>query len=198
MVGRGLEEGLREGILHIGPVDFLVAAVLAEDELGGEPAVVDVFVVEDDDAFPITIIYRPQHSLKSLLFLFFSLPSRNPENISPYLQPPPLIPKVHRTKGEKGGEWDTQFMPRIQPKHVRTILFIKQIQTNSYIPGITLFISIINRKNRARIPNSNTWLAAVTAHIWILASSRGEGSVRGIISVWSGWGALICPVRDTF
>lgn len=54
-----MEEDLRESILHIGPVDFVVAAVLAEDELGREPAVVDIFVVEDDNAFPITIIYRP-------------------------------------------------------------------------------------------------------------------------------------------
>lgn len=83
MVGRGLEEDLREGILHIGPVDFLVAAVLAEDELGGEPAVVDVFVVADDDAFPITIIYRRQYSLKSLLFSILLSPIPKPRKHFP-------------------------------------------------------------------------------------------------------------------
>lgn len=58
------EGNLREGILHVGPVDFLVAAVLPENELGGKPVVVDVFVVEDDDAFPIALIRHAQKSLE--------------------------------------------------------------------------------------------------------------------------------------
>lgn len=74
MVGKGIRENLRECILHICPVHFLVAAMLAEDQLGGEPFVIGIFVVDDNDAFPITIVDHPRQSLESILFLFFPSP----------------------------------------------------------------------------------------------------------------------------
>ena len=89
-------------------------------------------------------------------------------------------------------------MPCILPKKIRPILFIEQVQTNSDIPRVTLLISVINRKRRARVPDRYAWVAAVTAHIWIIASRCRGGSVRGVVRVWGGRGALICPVGDTF
>lgn len=74
MIGEGIAENLREGILHIGPVHFLVAAMLAEGQLGGEPVVIGIFVVDDNDAFPITIVGHTKQSLERILFLFFFFP----------------------------------------------------------------------------------------------------------------------------
>lgn len=44
--------------------------MLAENKLGGKPVIVDVFVVEDDDAFPITLIRHTQQSLERLIISF--------------------------------------------------------------------------------------------------------------------------------
>lgn len=89
-------------------------------------------------------------------------------------------------------------MPCIPPKKIRPILFIEQVQTDSDIPRVTLSIRVINWKHRARVPDSYAWIAAVAAHIWIIASRCGRGSVRGVVRVWGGRGALVCPVGDTF
>lgn len=72
MVGEGIGENLREGILYIGPVHFLVPAMLAEGQLRGEPVVIGIFVVDGNDAFPITIVGHTKQSLVTILFLCFS------------------------------------------------------------------------------------------------------------------------------
>lgn len=83
MVGKRIEGNLREGILHIGPVHFLVAAMLAEDELGGEPVAIGIFVVEDDDAFPVTIVDHLQQSLERIVFPFLLFPTLELKKKSP-------------------------------------------------------------------------------------------------------------------
>lgn len=71
MVGEGIRENLREGILHIGPVHFLIPVMLAEGQLGREPIVIGIFVVDDNYAFPITIVGHTKLSLERILFFFF-------------------------------------------------------------------------------------------------------------------------------
>lgn len=89
-------------------------------------------------------------------------------------------------------------MPCILPQEIRAIFFIEQVQTHSDIPIVTLSISVINRKRRAWVPDSYAWIAAIAAHIWKIASRCGGGSVPGVVRVWCGRGALVCPGGDTF
>lgn len=202
MVGEGIRENLREGILHIGPGHFLVPVMLAEGQLGGEPVVIGIFVVDDNYAFPITIVGHTKQSLERILFLFFFSPLSNfkKTNFTPSTLAYSTIhsQSTYNPKQCYEGGVYIQFMPCIPPKKIGPILFKEQVQTNSDIPSVTLSISVINRKRRARVPDSYAWLAAVAAHIWIIASRCGRGSVRGVVRVWGGRGALVCPVGDTF
>lgn len=49
--------------------------MLAEDKLGREPVAIGIFVVEDNDAFPVTIVDHLQQSLERIVFPFLLFPT---------------------------------------------------------------------------------------------------------------------------